>query len=427
MTVQRLARGCSRLFLLELEARAEPLCFTLSPEPSASPGTADTDPAVWRRAFGSARRIFSVLAHAGGGRVQTARCHSELVKTLSARLHRACTLSPLTSFIPGVEGSVIQGFLLRDESDPTCAERVLRECREREQVTVLEFELEEDGGQPWCHELWTNPSAEPETGQRFYVTPAVVPHQHHPTTLDIISSHVFYRREDAYHVLQECRDIIPESKAVLEIADTELEANEQDRVFPVIVIEGLDATGKTTLTESLQKALGAALLKSPPQCLAPYRLRFDSEPPLIRRAFYALGNYITAAQILREASQRTVIVDRFWHSTAAYAIATAVRGSVEKLPTLGSEVYQWPSDLLRPSLVLLLAVTPQERLRRLQHRGLGQTEEETQLEVNDLFRQKVDEAYRRIQNPACVAVDASPSPDQVLQQVLHLIRKACRL
>lgn len=69
-------------------------------------------------------------------------------------------------------------------------------------------------------------------------------------------------------------------------------------------------SGKTTLTESLQKALGAALLKSPPQCLGPFRQLFDSEPPVIRRAFYALGNYITAAQIQRDSSQRSVIVDR---------------------------------------------------------------------------------------------------------------------
>lgn len=68
--------------------------------------------------------------------------------------------------------------------------------------------------------------------------------------------------------------------------------------------------GKTTLTEALRESLKAALLKSPPQCLAPFRQRFDSEPPLIRRAFYALGNYITAAQIGKESLRAPVIVDR---------------------------------------------------------------------------------------------------------------------
>ena len=70
-------------------------------------------------------------------------------------------------------------------------------------------------------------------------------------------------------------------------------------------------TGKTTLTESLREALGARLLQSPPQCLSPWRAVFDREPPLIRRAFYALGNYITAEQMGKEASQAPVIVDRY--------------------------------------------------------------------------------------------------------------------
>lgn len=56
--------------------------------------------------------------------------------------------------------------------------------------------------------------------------------------------------------------------------------------------------------------MNAVLLKSPPRSLAPLRPRFDCEPPLIRRAFYALGNYITAGQIARDSSKAPVIVDR---------------------------------------------------------------------------------------------------------------------
>lgn len=43
----------------------------------------------------------------------------------------------------------------------------------------------------------------------------------------------------------QCRDIIPESKAVLELVEEQqLESNSShDTNFPVIVIEGLDATG----------------------------------------------------------------------------------------------------------------------------------------------------------------------------------------
>lgn len=40
---------------------------------------------------------------------------------------------------------------------------------------------------------------------------------------------------------------------------------------------------------------------------------------------------------------------------------------------------------------------------------------------------RVEEAYRRIVGPACITVDASPSADLVLQQVLLLIRAKCHL
>ncbi len=79
---------------------------------------------------------------------------------------------------------------------------------------------------------------------------------------------------------------------------------------------------------------------------------------------------------------------RYWHSTAAYAIATAVGGRVENLPKPGSDLYQWPEDLFQPNLVLLLTVSPEERLRRLRDRGQDKTAEEAELEINQLFRLK---------------------------------------
>lgn len=79
---------------------------------------------------------------------------------------------------------------------------------------------------------------------------------------------------------------------------------------------------------------------------------------------------------------------RFWHSTAAYAIATAVSGPVSNLPAQGSEVYRWPSDLFQPSLVVVLNLDPEERKRRLRGRGLEKTEEEQELDHNQLFRLK---------------------------------------
>jgi len=49
--------------------------------------------------------------------------------------------------------------------------------------------------------------------------------------------------------------------------------------------------------------------------------------------------------------------------------------------------------------------------------------------LTDVFvcLRRVEKAYQRISGPACVTVDASPSADLVLQQVLLLIRGKCHL
>uniref|UniRef100_A0A672TXK2 Uncharacterized protein n=1 Tax=Strigops habroptila TaxID=2489341 RepID=A0A672TXK2_STRHB len=39
----------------------------------------------------------------------------------------------------------------------------------------------------------------------------------------------------------------------------------------------------------------------------------------------------------------------------------------------------------------------------------------------------IEESYRRMVNPACHEVDASPSKEEVLNTVLQLIKKHCAL
>ncbi|XP_073682805.1 UMP-CMP kinase 2, mitochondrial-like [Garra rufa] len=409
----RCGQLCSRVFAVEFDLRTEPLYFTLS-----------TTPQVLHHAhqqlFGDEGKLFSLYVHCDN-RIEKAQTHAEIKHKLFVTLSRDCDVFEASSFIPDVKNSLVKGFFIRDKSTATLSEDVLKTFQQRKSVCVFSYKRE---GQ-YCWQEMLSPVNQVEESVRQYITPAESA-EHHPSTLNIRNSDVFYNMEEAYKVLQECTDIIPVSKEVLKLVDEQLETSRGDG-FPVIVIEGLDATGKTTLTEALRESLNATLLKSPPQCLAPFRQRFDSEPPLIRRAFYALGNYITAAHIGKESLRTPVIVDRYWHSTAAYAIATAVGGRVENLPKPGSELYQWPEDLLKPNLVLLLTVNPEERLRRLRDRGQDKTVEEAELEINQLFRLKVEEAYRRIQNPACIIVDASPSPQEVLQQVQHLIRNKYHL
>ena len=86
--------------------------------------------------------------------------------------------------------------------------------------------------------------------------------------------------------------------------------------------------------------------------------------------------------------ERPRVLLRYWHSTATYAIATEVSGGLQHLPPVHHPIYQWPRDLLKPDLILLLTVSPEERMQRIEGRGMEKTREEAELETNSIFRQK---------------------------------------
>ncbi|XP_040848708.1 UMP-CMP kinase 2, mitochondrial [Ochotona curzoniae] len=361
-----------------------------------------------------------------GERVQAARLTQRLLLQLRRDPFQQCRLSRLLCYSPdGRAEGIHHGFLLRDPHDgPATRQALLQLLGQGQEATRLhlgEFDVDPHG-ELW-QRLWAVQDGEQQQVDCARVVPAREPLLH-PAVPDLPSSAVFPDLATARAVLEACTPYIPEARAVLNMVD-QCPQQAQKGKFHVIVIEGLDATGKTTVTQAVSDALKAVLLKSPPACISQWRKIFDDEPTIVRRAFYSLGNYIVASEIARESIKSPVIVDRYWHSTATYAIATEVSGGLQHLPPAHHPVYQWPEDLLKPDLVLLLTVSPEERARRLQGRGVEKTQEEVQLEVNSIFRQKVEESYRRMENPACHVVDASPSQDKVLHTVLSLIHHSC--
>ncbi|XP_028578314.2 UMP-CMP kinase 2, mitochondrial [Podarcis muralis] len=378
-------------------------------------------------------RCYSFCLPAAGSpreRVRAARLHRLLQRRLSQEqpFGAGSAALALLSYSPSREAALERGFLVQDERRAPEIERSLEELLRHllpAPVHLAVYEVAE-GGEVRCA-LWRLDGA--AQGRQLVRRARVVAEEEpalHPAGAHLLDDAVFRSRGAARRVLEECTSLIPEAKAVLDLVD-QCPQHPKKGDFPVIVIEGLDATGKTTLTQAVKDSLNAVLLRSPPPSVSQWRKIFDDEPTLIRRAFYALTNYILASEIAKASSKLPVIVDRYWHSTAAYAVATEISGKVQNLPPLHHEVYHWPEDLLKPDVVLLLTVSPEERIRRLKGRGMEKTEEETELEANTCFRQKVEESYRRMENPTCQPVDASPSREEVLKAVLHLVKNQCHL
>jgi len=168
-------------------------------------------------------------------------------------------------------------------------------------------------------------------------------------------------------------------------------------IHPFVVIEGLDGTGKTTLTKYLSDSLGMKLISTPPKLPEFQQARnfFDDQPESLRRAFYCLGNYLAAQDVIDV--KQPVVMDRFWHSTASYAMAHQIRTTNEKPK---EDDFLWPDDLLKPDLVIFLQVSEQERIRRHTNRkDFTNTVEEKTLAENESFRKSLLELYRTISGP----------------------------
>jgi len=187
-----------------------------------------------------------------------------------------------------------------------------------------------------------------------------------------------------------------------------------------IVIEGLDATGKSTLVENLSSSLDATRLVCPPEIMAPslgegpIRQHFDSLSPLQRRAFYRFSNLIASEDASRHLAGGDVVMDRYWTSTAAFA---AMDDDFEHDVQLG----EYPPEIRVPDLVILLLVDEKNRLKRLQGRGEAETNEELELASNIEKRNAVISAYKRFN---VVIIDTSDkNPEQVCTEAIEIIEE----
>lgn len=113
---------------------------------------------------------------------------------------------------------------------------------------------------------------------------------------------------------------------------------------PILAIEGLDGSGKSTVVRALSDWLGATVVSSPPSRLLAERAAADALAPAGRRAWYWKAN----REAMKDAIDLVfhghgVVMDRGSASTAVYGAAE--RGAVASLTDV-------PQDVPRPDLVL---------------------------------------------------------------------------
>ena len=130
----------------------------------------------------------------------------------------------------------------------------------------------------------------------------------------------------------------------------------------IIVIEGVDASGKSTLCKNLQTIYGGIVYATPPERLRRERENIDRfATPLASFQFYRKGIEVATQEILELEKQFDFIfVDRFWISTVATHKAMGIDMNIYRLAKLDCT-----------DTTILLTVNQREQIRRFQERGMS--------------------------------------------------------
>ena len=188
-----------------------------------------------------------------------------------------------------------------------------------------------------------------------------------------------------------------------------------------IVIEGLDGSGKSTVSKHLAEKLNAKLLTTPGAGFKEVRKQLDTvfeHNPKARQLFYmaTVLNVASEAQRFIDSGQN-VVVDRYWLSTQVYHHWMS-NGQCYTLDEVESE-------LLAPDLTVYLDLPVDERIARINNRNYCTSEDKQTL------TEQANDGLRSLYIGTCdgkpvgkwLMVDASQSVNRIVDNILSSVCK----
>lgn len=186
----------------------------------------------------------------------------------------------------------------------------------------------------------------------------------------------------------------------------------------VIILEGIDAVGKTTLAKLAAETLGGIYYHTPPNCFKEKCRAMDYRGIIYdekRFSLYLESVTFASGEIekLIEKGQ-LVIVDRWIWTTLAYHFA------------FNAKLYEkwkndWPSlilNLLEPKLHILLLISDDKIwLKRISKRGIDKCDR--LLVENPELRENIVQLYQKL-NPKFQLIENSGNIEDSLQNILNL-------
>ena len=179
-----------------------------------------------------------------------------------------------------------------------------------------------------------------------------------------------------------------------------------------VLFEGWDGAGKSTLARMLAEQTDGLYFPTPPGVLGKeIREYHDTETSAeTRYMFYLLGNLHASDEIRRLRGRRTIVVDRYIHTT----VATNRFAGVE----LCFDPYELGYE--RPDYSFFMYVSDEaERLSRIAERGKKTKFDE--LMENTAYRTAYTEYFKQTGEFHFIDT-ASKSPEESLQEIIEILQ-----
>lgn len=139
-----------------------------------------------------------------------------------------------------------------------------------------------------------------------------------------------------------------------------------------VVLEGLDASGKTTLGEKLSPILGAQFIQTPGEPFLSIQKKVLTLPLDVQLPFFLAANLYASHNIKEMLATSPVVCARYVYTTlVAHCTYTG-----RDLGKVSHELAPFTRNLVMPDHIILVQVSEEEWYRRIQERG--------PLDANDL-------------------------------------------
>lgn len=184
---------------------------------------------------------------------------------------------------------------------------------------------------------------------------------------------------------------------------------------PFIVIEGLDGSGKSTVTRQLAQALEYEAYATPALPFAGIREKIDQQADAQTRFLFYLASLSYASQNIKDLLLKTgVVCDRFLYSTLTYHYA--LDPALKALDVTGF-------NLLKPDIVFYLTASRKARelrreMRKQEYRALLELHEYN----DEPFMKLVETEFLKMPDLLFIETDDKP-PDKVVGEMLYHIER----